>query len=217
MKRLYLLVEGQTEETFVRELLAPHYAQVELFMYPILLRTSPGFKGGVASYGKVKSQLSKLCRQDTDASVTTLIDLYALPTDFPGKSAANYPIRGTGCQKAEFLEGRMGEDINEVNFIPYLAVHEFEALLFTEPLRFGAWTNSDHVVRALTQAAANCNSLEDIDDHPNSAPSKRILEVMPNYEKALHGPLIAMDIGLDAIRNRCAHFSQWFARLEALL
>ena len=111
----------------------------------------------------------------------------------------------------------MGEDINEVNFIPYLAVHEFEALLFTEPLRFGAWTNSDHVVRALTQAAANCNSLEDIDDHPNSAPSKRILEVMPNYEKALHGPLIAMDIGLDAIRNRCAHFSQWLARLEALL
>ena len=216
MNRMYLLVEGQTEETFVRELLSPHYARNGLFITPIIVRTSPGHKGGVTSYGKVKPQLSRLCRQDRHASVSTLFDLYGLPGDFPGKSAADFPAKGTGEQKSAFLEARLAEDINEPNFIPYLMVHEFEALLFTKPEAFSYWSDSKTLVNSLTAITSAYNSPEQINDDPQNAPSKRIVRLMPEYEKTFHGPLIAAEIGLDSLRQLCPHFNNWLLRLEKL-
>jgi hypothetical protein len=214
MTRLYLLAEGQTEETFVRELLAPHYAPLGLFITPIIVRTSPGHTGGVTSYGKVRNQVVRLCRQDTTASVSTLMDLYALPGDFPGKADEAYPVNGAGWQKAEFLEARLMTDINEPNFFPYLMVHEFEAVLFVLPEKFADWTDSPKVVKALTAISRAHQTPEDIDDNPLTAPSKRILKVMPSYEKTFHGPLIATEIGLDLVRQACPHFNSWLLRLD---
>lgn len=214
MKRFYFLVEGQTEETFVRDLLTPHYARLDLFITPIILSTSPGYKGGVTSYANVRRQIVRMCRQDDDAIVSTMIDLYALPSDFPGKSAAGYPLRGTGRQKAQFIEERLAEDIDEPNFIPHLTVHEFEAMLFTQPARFSEWMDPGETIEALITAAQAHTTPEDIDDSPNTAPSKRILALMPGYEKTFHGPLIVCDIGLDALRLACPHFHAWLSLLE---
>ena len=83
MIRVYVLVEGQTEEAFVNELLKAYYARVNLYLTPIIISTSPGHKGGVIRYAKIRPQIEKLCKQDDGAYVTTLFDLYALPTDFP--------------------------------------------------------------------------------------------------------------------------------------
>jgi len=214
VKRFYLLVEGQTEETFVRDLLVPHYSRLNLFLTPILLSTSPGHKGGVTSYGKVKRQIVRLCRQDGAAVVSTFLDLYGLPMDFPGRSDASYPKHGSGRQKAQFIESRLAEDVAEQNFIPYLAVHEFEAMLFTQPQRFAAWSNSTEALQALNAIALAYATPEEINDDPKTAPSKRILELLPEYKKTLHGPLIAFDIGLDSLRNACPHFHDWLLRLE---
>lgn len=216
MKRLYLLVEGQTEETFVRELLAPHYARNGLYITPIIVSTSPGYKGGVTSYGKIKPQLSRLCRQDAHASVSTFFDLYALPVDFPGKGKVGFPTAGTGEQKAVFLESQLADDINEPNFIPYLMVHEFEAMLFVKPEMFAAWTNSQRTVTALVEIAQAHETPEHINDTPHTAPSKRIARLMPEYKKTFHGPLIATETGLDSIRQACPHFNNWLLRLEQL-
>jgi Domain of unknown function (DUF4276) len=216
VKRLHLLVEGQTEETFVRELLAPHYAHLDLFISPIIVRTSPGHKGGVTGYGKTKSQLKRLCRQDSGASVSTIFDLYGLPRDFPGRSDAAFPAQGSGRQKASFLEAELARDIDEPNFFPHLVVHEFEALLFVEPHRFGDWTDSPTVVTELAAIAKAHHTPEDINDSPVSAPSKRILQLMPGYQKTFHGPLIAAEIGLVALRGACPHFNEWLTKLEML-
>ncbi len=216
MNRMYLLVEGQTEETFVRELLAPHYARNGLFITPIIVRTSPGHKGGVTGYGKVKPQLSRLCRQDRHASVSTLFDLYGLPSDFPGKGAAGFPASGTGEQKAAFLEARLAKDINEPNFIPYLMVHEFEALLFVKPEAFGVWADSHMLVDSLAAIASAHATPEHINDSPGTAPSKRITQLMPSYKKPFHGPLIAAEIGLDLLRKACPHFNSWLQSLDKL-
>ncbi|MDO9313968.1 MAG: DUF4276 family protein [Burkholderiaceae bacterium] len=216
MKRFYLLVEGQTEETFVRELLKPHYERIDLNIIPIIVSTSPGHKGGVTSYSKVKPQLIRLCKQEPSATVSTLMDLYALPGDFPGKADAAYPVRGTGRQKAEFIEARWAKEIGERNFLPHLMVHEYEALLFVEPKRFADWTDSQTVVNALTAIAQAHPTPEDINDSPQTAPSKRILKLMPRFEKTFHGPLIAADIGLDALRQACPHFNTWLVQLERL-
>lgn len=216
MKRLYLLVEGQTEETFVRELLAPHYARMDLFITPIIVSTSPGHRGGVTSYAKIKPQLTRLCKQDRGASVSMLIDLYALPNDFPGKADAAYPTQGTGRQKAEFIETRLTQDISEPNFLPHLMVYEFEAMLFVQPERFADWTDSQRAVEALIAISQAHPTPEDINDSPLTAPSKRILMHMPRYEKTFHGPLIASEIGLDALRQACPHLDAWLTRLEQL-
>ncbi len=216
MMRVYLLVEGQTEEAFVRDLLVPHYSRVGLYLTPILVRTSPGYKGGVVSYARIRPQIQRLCRQDAGAHVSTLFDLYALPQDFPGKTAAAYPAHGSGRQKATFLEAQLAQEISQTNFIPHLMVHEFEALLFVQPDQFAAWTDNPAVVASLANDAQAHATPEDIDDSPQTAPSKRILSVMPGYQKTVHGPLIACEIGLDALRAACPHFHAWLQTLESL-
>ena len=215
MSRLYVLVEGQTEEAFVRELLVPHYARLGRYLTPIIVSTSPGYKGGVVSYAKVKPQVVRLCLQDSGAHVTTLFDLYALPADFPGNAAPAYAPNATGHQKALFLEAQLAQDINQPNFLANLMVYEYEALLFTQPGLFAQWTEDSKVVNALFQAVARAGSPEDINDSPQTAPSKRILAAMPSYQKTFHGPLIACDIGLDAIRQACPHFHAWLLAVEA--
>lgn len=96
MTRIYLLVEGQTEEAFVNELLIPYYARLGHYITPIIVNTRRGHRGGVVSYAKAKPQIDRLCKQDTKAYVSTLFDLYALPDDLPGKSHATYPHTGSG-------------------------------------------------------------------------------------------------------------------------
>ncbi len=215
MSRVYLLVEGQTEEAFVNELLGPHYARLGLYLIPIIVSTSPGYKGGVVSYAKIKPQIDKLCKQDAGAHVTTLFDLYALPGDFPGKSSPAYPSTGNGQRKAKFLEAELAKDIAQCNFIPNLLVHEFEALLFVQIDAFEQWTDDDRVLEPL-RAIRGTTSPEDINDSPHTAPSKRILATMAGYQKTFHGPLIAYDIGLDAMRRECPHFAEWLQKIEAL-
>lgn len=214
MRRFYLLVEGQTEETFVRELLQPHCARIGMFITPIIVSTRPGHKGGITSYAKVKPQVVRLCRQDRSATVSTMMDLYGLPSDFPGKTDPAYPASGTGRQKAEFIEARWVQDINEQNFLPYLMVHEYEALLFVEPQRFAEWTESTTLVNKLKDIAQAHATPEEINDSPQTAPSKRILKLMPSFKKPFHGPLIATEIGLDALRQACPHFNNWIESLE---
>lgn len=214
MSRLYLLVEGQTEEAFVNELLTPHYARRGLYLVPIIVSTSPGHKGGVVSYAKVRPQIERLCKQDAAAQVSTLFDLYARPGDFPGKTSADYPAMGSGRQKAEFLEAALARDIDQRNFVPHLLVHEFEALLFVRVEAFADWTDDDRVLEPLRAVSAT-TAPEDINDGPHTAPSKRILAAMPDYQKTIHGPLIAGDIGLDAMRAACPHFAEWLSRIES--
>lgn len=211
MKRVKILVEGQTEEAFVNELLVPHYARIGIYLTPIIASTSPGHKGGVVSYGQVRRQIERLCRQDETALITTMFDLYALPTDFPGRNADGWRQLRCGADKAAMIEQAMSLDLGLSNFLPYLQVHEFEALLFVAPEHFATWADTA-VVRQLTLAIEP----EAINDGPQTAPSKRIKAAMPGYQKPLHGPLIACDIGLDAMRARCPHFANWLACLDAL-
>lgn len=213
MIRVHIFVEGQTEETFVREVLYDHFQRQGIYLNPILVRTSKTGKGGVVSYGKIKPQVYRKCREDSKAFVTTMFDLYALPSDFPGKDSEPNTI--DPFAKASYLEQQMGADINNNNFIPNLLVHEFEGLLYSSPQAFATWFGQD-VVETLQADREEFPSPEHINDDPLTAPSKRILRSCNEYEKPLHGSLIAIDIGLDAIREQCQHFNQWLNRLEQI-
>lgn len=216
MRRVYLLAEGQTEEAFVNELLVPHYRQIGIYFTPIIVSTSPGHKGGVVSYAKIKPQIQRLCQQDSGAHVTTLFDLYGLPNDFPGKNSAGFPKTGSGHLKAQFLEAELAKDVGLRNFTPNLLVHEFEALLLVELNAFTQWTDDDSVLEPL-RLIRRTKTPEEINDATHTAPSKRILAAWAGYQKTFHGPLIACDIGLDAMRRDCPHFDNWLQNIEALV
>ena len=214
MIRVNVFVEGQTEETFVRELLYPHFHQQDIYLNPILVKTSSTGKGGVVSYEKIKPQLNRKCLEDSSAFVTTMFDLYALPKDFQGKNSL--PNTNDPFQKVEYLEQQMGRDIGHQNFIPNLLLHEFEGLLYSNPQAFLGWFNQS-IVDILQNERDSFPSPEHINESPITAPPKRIEKCCSVYDKPLHGSAIAIDIGLDVIRQHCQHFDQWLTRLEKIM
>jgi hypothetical protein len=216
MKRVLILVEGQTEETFVRDVLAPHLLARNVALVPKLLVTkrikSGGhFKGGVVSYAQVKGDLHRLLADTGAERITTMLDYYGLPDGFPG--LADRPA-GTCYSRVEHVERAFQMDIAHPRFLPYLALHEFEALLFTDPARC-AWVFSPEALAHMQTLRAGVASPEEINEGPATAPSKRILQVFPGYQKTLHGPLAAIEYGLAPLRAACPHFHQWVSALEA--
>lgn len=216
MKRVYILVEGQTEESFINEAVVPLYAERDIFIQPIIISTSKGCKGGLVSYAKIKPQIINLCRQDKNSWVTTFFDFYALPNDFPQKMSSDYGALNNCQDKVNFLEDALSQDISEQNFLPYIMLHEFEALLFVDPDKFEWWVDDIDIVHQLYRIKDSFNSPEEINNSPQTAPSKRILSLIPNYKKVVQGTIIATEIGLDEMRRQCSHFNDWLMQLESL-
>jgi hypothetical protein len=218
MRRVHILVEGQTEETFVKELLHPHLLRFQVLPIPIIAKTgytSSGraARGGIVSYQRVRNDLKLLLKDTSVSMVTTMIDYYGLPTDFPG--AAEKRI-GTYLDRVLRLEERFGRDIDDPRFLPYLALHEFEAMLFASPEHIASAFPGSSRHDALRKIRASVGSPEEINERPDCAPSRRLKALFPGYEKPLHGPLIALEIGLDRIRAECSHFRSWIEKLETL-
>ena len=218
MRKVHILVEGQTEETFVRELLAPYLLPKNIVAQATLAATKrvkrgPLFKGGVVSYGKVKNDLLRLLRDTSATKVTTLLDFYGLPKDFPGLAS----MPDASCyDKVAHLERAFMKDINRDNFLPHFSLHEFEGLMFASPKAIAdvfPGTNPRYLVK-LEEIRSSFNSPEEINDGPTTAPSKRIKELYSDYQKTFHGPLVAINIGIDSIRQECEHFNQWLTDLE---
>lgn len=219
MKRFYVVSEGQTEETFVRIVLTPHFTEQEkILTAPILItkavRNTPRpFKGGITSYTRIRTDISNLLKQDSNAFVTTMLDYYALPSDFPGKREIP---NGTPYQRCQFLEDKFAEDIGSKRFIPYLSLHEFEAILFTDPAKIASVFPNLKLTQGIEKIKAKFPSPEEIDEGPNTAPSKRLIALVPEYQKPLHGSIIAKSIGLNNIRDACRHFDSWVTKIEEL-
>jgi len=107
--------------------------------------------------------------------------------------------------------------MNEPRFIPYIQLHEFEALLFAEPSQFAvAYPNKEKEIQKLVAVRAKFISPEDINEGENTAPSKQILAIFPDYKKVSTGSRIALKIGFAKIRTENPHFNEWLNKLEQL-
>jgi len=218
MKRIYVLCEGQTEESFVNDLMYLPLLSKEIIIYPIVCftkREKSGlkYKGGVSTYKKIKKELLNLCQSHKNEYVTMFFDYYALPSDTPGMDTLP---NDSALEKIRHLEDNIGKDINSNNFIPNLVMHEFEGLLFSKPEAFSYCIESERSINKLKEIRDSHTSPEDIDNSPSTAPSKRILEIYPEYKKVLHGVNIAKDIGMPTITSQCKHFSDWISRISTL-
>lgn len=212
MTRVHIFCEGQTEETFVGEVLGSHFEGLNIFIKPIVLGNGSQ-KGGISTYGKVKSQIERKCKEDRNSWITTMIDFYKLPTDFPKLVT---PTGLSSFEKAKLVQQSFQADIGQPNFIANLMIHEFEGLLFSKPEAFENWCDDPQVVINLKRIRCGFESPEHINEGYTTAPSKRILSIFRQYDKVLHGSLVALDIGLETIRRECPMFNSWIERLESL-
>ncbi len=219
MSKVLILVEGQTEEEFVVNVLAPHLATFGVFPIPVIIPTrnpqgsEPSIKGGSASWRKIKKTLLGLLNDSSAAMVTTMFDFYMRPEDWPGNDSL---LIGSCYDHVRHLEEACNQEISHQKFSSYLSLHEFEALLFAAPETFANSFPELNLRDALFAIRAQFQSPEEINDDPATAPSKRIKELCPIFRKRSDGPIIALEIGLAQIRAECPHFNEWLTKLEAV-
>ncbi|NVZ08044.1 DUF4276 family protein [Allochromatium humboldtianum] len=211
MIRICIVCEGQTEVEFVKSCLAPYLLCSQVLAFPSLLQAPSGnHRGGRVTVERLVKFISHQYHQAD--RITTLVDFYG------------FQDRGSRSRAQLEADIRAGVEGSTTGYdrrfvLPYVQMHEFEGLLFTNPGAF-EWVSdgwSEDVKNALTAVAQGVASPEDINDSPESAPSKRILRIFPEgtYSKTEHGPLIAEAIGIDAIRRKCPQFDAWVAHLQA--
>lgn len=215
MIRIYLICEGQTEETFVRDVLSPILARNNIFITAQMIPTSKTQKGGALSYPRVKRYIERLLKQETNTYITTFFDLYALDNRFP-KIEESRMVENL-YEKVELLETAFLEDIaynNKRRFLPYIQPYEFEGLLFSDVAKLieidSDWDS--HNVEKLQKIKDDFETPEHINNSKETSPSHRLKSLL-KYQKKLHGPLAIENIGIDKVLTECKHFKQWYNKL----
>ncbi len=166
-------------------------------------------------------------KEDSLRIVRTMVDYYGLPAKgrgaWPGRLEAS-KIAGAAEDKAGTVEralsdsvaNAMGSRFNRRRFVPYVMMHEFEAMLFSDCSGFASAIGHAHLTAPLEEIRGAFGTPEDIDDSQETAPSKRVLHLLSSYEKPLMGNLGVLHIGLETIRGECPHLHGWLERLEEL-
>jgi hypothetical protein len=179
-----------------------------------VVKAGPNFKGGVTNFEKFKSDLRRLLGGAGGGTlVTTMLDYYRLPIDFPGM--ADRPVPTGLFDRVKHVERAIADHFSDGHFLPFLALHEFEAWVFSCPA-----TLPEVLAEPEKQPrfAVVCNSVptpEQLNERPGFNPAARIESIFPAYRKALHGPTATERIGVTLIRERCPHFNEWLGMLEA--
>jgi len=226
MTRLLMLVEGHSEQAFVNTTLRPHLEGHGVYAEPtILLTSSPpsggAYRGGVGNWSQIHGHLRKLMGS-TDAWVTTMLDFYGLPKDFPGQDEIrghDNPREAVGLLETRFAEAVSHERGHE-RFIPYLSLFEFEALVFSSPTTVADYFDCRRLTENLQTIVREAGSPELIDGGKDTHPKTRLTcllkEQSHEYEPKNDGSAILQIIGVPAIRAACPHFNAWLTRLESL-
>lgn len=214
MSKVLVLVEGQTEEMFVKRILYNYFSERGIYLVPKLITTKvvkggSDHKGGGSSYKIIKKNLRALFKDTSADTVTTMFDFYGLPANFPA-----WDTEGDCYDQVIDAERVFGEDVNEPRFVPYLQLHEFEALLFSDPNVIASTLNVR--LQAIQDIRDAYSTPEEINNSPETSPSKRLLKLSPSYGKEHFGSIIAARIGLDTFINECPHFGEWVAKIENL-
>lgn len=226
-KIIHVLCEGQTEEGFVNEVLKPYLRSMGVIAVKSIKVTTnkkKNARGGLISYSHVADDLW-IMRQAKDNAYerhvfTTMFDLYALPDDFPGYDMARKI--SNAYERVKALETSFSRAVNDYRFVPYVQLHEFEALVFC---------GLDYLKDIYPGCDAACNALKEIlavakgnpeliDNGPDTAPSKRLINAIEEntksgyrYNKPMTGKDIASKVGMEELRHRCSHFNEWITAL----
>ena len=211
-------MEGQTERAFIRDILKPYFGSRQIDLHAVMLRR----QGGIPRYAKAKDVIVRSLKEDAALICTTMVDFYGMPTDWPGRDQAN---RCQSCvEKADIVErsileniaGSLGNSFNSRRLMPYVQMHEFEALLFSSPALLAESLGDKSLSFIFLTIRNKFSTPEEINDHYDTCPSRRIEGVFQSFRKTINGITAASRIGLKAMRQECPHFNEWVTKLENL-
>lgn len=224
MSELLFVVEGQTEDEFVRDVLKPHFMD----RYDVLCRASIVGRGNKSRGGGYFKTWSKDLKNHTNnrnpnlVAWTTMFDLYGLPKDFPDYARlAAISDTAARCREAEEILASVVSDLchasGDPRFVPYVQRHEFEALVLASLPSLTELVEKDALpaVESLARAVGT-TSPEEINDGRETSPSQRLKKI-PGYDKVLWGSTVTMNTGLRQIRAACPRFDEWLSELESRL
>ena len=218
-----IVCEGQTEQRFVGDVLAPFLAERSVLVSPRIIPTSRRGKGGALTRTRVLRYLRNTLRERGDTYVTTLFDLYGVTADFPGNTTAaklTDPIARAIAIEREFGQAVVNEArCRPQRFVPHIQPYEFESLLFSDVARFAeVEPDWQRYIDTLQDARRSAATPEHINEGDDTHPAARLTTLLHStkYRKALHGAAVSARIGIGRIRAECQHFGKWLERLEAL-
>ncbi len=214
-----VLVEGPTEQQFVKQLLTPYLAQRGVYLTPIIL-DKPGEKGGDVKFARAKNDIEKHLKQRQDTCVTMLVDYYGIRSDWPGYSESKKQAEHT--RKAQIMNQATHDEVkklfpnhhSDLRFIPYVSMYELEALYFSDPALLAEKLGVQQ--RNIEEILDECGEPEKINDHATTAPSKRVGKLSNRFKKTSTGIAIAKAIGIPKMREACPLFNTWVTTLENL-
>lgn len=214
MKRIIIVVEGQTEQEFVEQCLRPYmFARYGIPSLSARLIGKPGHKGGDVRYSRLRVDLTILLHEP-NVVVSTFIDFFKLASDFP---------KADNCQQYSRTEDRIAcleqgllEAIDVPLFIPYIQLHEFEALLFASGKGFEKYFRAETCAK-LAIISQRYPNPEDINN--TEPPSYRLISIVQQYEgfkydKVTFGNILALEIGIEMMLATCPRFATWIDKLS---
>ena len=214
-----VLTEGRTEQSFIKQLLAPYMGVRGVYLTPVQL-DKPGQKGGDVRFVRAKNDIGRHLKQRSDTYVSLLVDYYGIGSDWPGLDIVQpgtppSAIAAAICTATQVaIDAELADLRSEVRFVPHVAVHEFEALLFSEPATLARIIQVKP--KRVDEIIEECGEPEAIDNSRHSAPSKRIEKLYQRFKKTSTGIAIAQEIGIEQMRLKCPVFDGWLERLESL-
>jgi Domain of unknown function (DUF4276) len=155
-----------------------------------------------------------------------MFDYFRIDPEWPGRIQVQQQVRKgvilSATQKAEILEAQTHDEIvksfpeydSANRFIPYIEMHEFEALLFSDVDILADKTGIE--VSKIRGIIEEYDNPEEINDNPAKAPAKRLKSLRSGYRKVAMGKIISEGIGIQTMRRECPHFNDWLRKLEHL-
>lgn len=217
VKEIYAIVEGQTEQQFIKKVLAPYLEPKNVFLYAAILRKS-GENGGDVKFARAQNDIGKFLKQRADTQVTLMVDYYGICHDWPGYEKSKK--QRTHTQKHAVLMKNTADEVQRLfpeqnpqhRFIPYFSMHEIEALYFCNPAQLAQCIDVQETkIDAILQ---ECGEPEKINDGSNTAPSKRLETLSLRFRKTSTGLAIASNIDIPAMKDACPLFNAWVTCLE---
>jgi hypothetical protein len=217
MKKIIIVCEGQTEQKFCKSILQSYFLSKGIAIeFPLIQHSA----GGIVKWEYLKIQIENHLMHNEEDFVTTFVDFYGIETHHEFLNWENMLIEADKNTKMDILESGMKNDIDGVlqaRFLPYIQLHEFEGLVFS---KFDAFLNYYEATEAnFTALEQICNdnpNPEMINDSPTTAPSKRLMQYIPRYNKTTDGIELLKSTGLATVRNKCPRFDSWMNKLEAI-
>lgn len=214
------IVESRTEQVFVERVLAPYLGTKNIFITATQI-SKPGQKGGDVKFSRAENDIGRFLKQRPDTYVTQFFDYYGLK-EWPSLDLIGHQSH---TEIAELLNNAASEQVTlkygayqaQHRFIPYMAMHEFEALLFSDEAILAEALDVE--LEQITSIIETCGEPEKINNSRETAPSKRLNQLKPSgkFKKTTEGISIAEQIGVEKMRQRCPLFNQWLNQLELKL